>query len=106
MKQEDLPAPGIEGGENPVSFVRGLDFLAFFRGFTAKVARALPSAYGLQRNRANEEDAMCLQEDLILAALAFEAKHRCGECHENNPNSLSCYDPFRSRYKRWYPGAT
>ena len=76
MKQEDLPAPGIEGGENPVSFVRGLDFLAFFRGFTAKDARVVRSAYGLRRNRANEEDAMCLQEDLILAALAFEAKHR------------------------------
>jgi hypothetical protein len=41
MKQEDLPASGIEGGENPVSFVRGLDFLAFFRGFTAKDARVL-----------------------------------------------------------------
>jgi hypothetical protein len=75
MKKEDLPAPGIEGGENPVSFVRGLDFLAFFRGFTAKDACVLRSAYGLRRNRANEE-AMCLQEDLILAALAFEAKHR------------------------------
>jgi len=79
MKQEDLPARGIEGGENSVNFVRGLDFLAFFRGFTAKDACVLPSAYGLRRNRANEEDVMCLQEDLILAALAFEAKHRCGE---------------------------
>jgi hypothetical protein len=76
MKQEDLPAPGIEGGENPVSFVRGLGFLAFSRGSTAKDARVLRSAHGLRRNRANEEDAMCLQEDLILAALAFEAKHR------------------------------
>ena len=106
MKQEDLPAPRIEGGESSVSFVRSLDLLAFFRGFTAKAARALPFAYGLQRNRANEEDAMCLQEDLILAALAFEAKHCCRECHENNPTSLSCYDPVRSRYRRWYPGAT
>ena len=87
MKQEHSTEPRIEGGENSVSFVRGLDFLALFRG-------------------ANEEDAMCLQEDLILAALAFEAKHRCRECHENNPTSLSCYDPVRSRYKRWYPGAT
>ena len=76
MKQEDLPARGIEGGENSVNFVRGLDFLAFFRGLTAKDAGVLRCAHGLRRNRANEEDAMCLQEDLILAALAFEAKHR------------------------------
>jgi hypothetical protein len=106
MKQEDLRAPAIGAGENPIGFVRGLDFLAFFRRFTAKDARVLPYAYGLQRNRGNEEDAVCLQEDLILAALAFEAKHRSRECHENNPTSFSSYDFARSRYKRRYPGAT